>query len=329
MFAAEEKASVLAVDIGGATTDVFSVFPNRSGVQQFHRTVSANLGMSYSIANVLVSAGVDAIRRWLPFFIEPSELRDRLRNKMIRPTTIPQTKEDLYLEQAVCREALRLSLDHHRSLAIDVEGFNTEQGIGSIFAQREVRGDLVRIEKLDVVIGSGGVLSHAPHRLGAALMMIDGFGLQGITHVLVDSIFMMPHLGVLRTVNPDAASTILRRECLVNVCHLIAPVFEKAVGGSGRDLARISFSGRVIGVIRAGEVRVFPLEVGAEGEIEVTPLGKDVDIGGGKGEAVRRVITVGHHGLLTDGRNRPLQGEGSSPDEWVRQQRAIIETLGI
>ena len=41
------------MDIGGATTDVFSVF---DGV--FNRTVSANLGMSYSICNVLTEAGV-------------------------------------------------------------------------------------------------------------------------------------------------------------------------------------------------------------------------------------------------------------------------------
>lgn len=52
--------NVLAVDIGGATTDVFSVF---GGV--FNRTVSANLGMSYSIGNVLAEAGVENLLRWL------------------------------------------------------------------------------------------------------------------------------------------------------------------------------------------------------------------------------------------------------------------------
>ena len=52
--------NVIGVDIGGATTDVFSVF---DGV--FHRTVSANLGMSYSISNVLAEAGLDNILRWV------------------------------------------------------------------------------------------------------------------------------------------------------------------------------------------------------------------------------------------------------------------------
>ena len=40
--------NVVGVDIGGATTDMFSVFS-----EVFNRTVSANLGMSYSISNVL------------------------------------------------------------------------------------------------------------------------------------------------------------------------------------------------------------------------------------------------------------------------------------
>ncbi len=57
--------SVVGVDIGGATTDVFSVF---QGV--FNRTVSANLGMSYSVCNVLAEAGLANVLRWVP-------LRDR------------------------------------------------------------------------------------------------------------------------------------------------------------------------------------------------------------------------------------------------------------
>ena len=50
-----ENIEVVGVDIGGATTDVFSVF---SEDKVFNRTVSANLGMSYSISNVLASTAV-------------------------------------------------------------------------------------------------------------------------------------------------------------------------------------------------------------------------------------------------------------------------------
>jgi uncharacterized protein (TIGR01319 family) len=115
-YAEQEGLNILGVDIGGATTDVFSVFMDPSGERIYNRTVSANLGMSYSICNVLKEAGIENIARWLPFAIEPSEVRNRLRNKMIRPTTIPHTYEDLLIEHAVSREALRLAFEHHNTL---------------------------------------------------------------------------------------------------------------------------------------------------------------------------------------------------------------------
>ena len=58
MIAEKEKITVVGVDIGGATTDIFSVFQGK-----FNRTVSANLGMSYSICNVLAESGLDNVLR--------------------------------------------------------------------------------------------------------------------------------------------------------------------------------------------------------------------------------------------------------------------------
>jgi len=46
--------AVVGVDIGGATTDIFSVFKLPGADETvFNRTVSANLGMSYSVSNVM------------------------------------------------------------------------------------------------------------------------------------------------------------------------------------------------------------------------------------------------------------------------------------
>ena len=98
--AKNEDIEVMGVDIGGATTDVFSVFISE-GSPVFNRTVSANLGMSYSVSNVLASAGLDNVMRWVPFMMDEADLRNRIRNKMIRPTTIPQLLEELIIEQAI------------------------------------------------------------------------------------------------------------------------------------------------------------------------------------------------------------------------------------
>ncbi len=105
------NVNVIGVGLGGATTNVYSVFEGK-----FVRTVSANLGMSYSICNVLKSTGLENISRWVPFEIDDTVLQNILRNKMIRPTTIPMTIDELVIEHAVAREALRTRARLNRSV---------------------------------------------------------------------------------------------------------------------------------------------------------------------------------------------------------------------
>src|SRR5437763_4414395 len=112
--------------------------------------------MSYSICDVLTEAGVENIKRWLLFEVTDADLRNQLRNKMIRPTTIPQRMQDLLIEQAVAREALRLAFDHHRSLARGLEGGAGAAG-GLEFMEGKTTGrTLVDMMKLDMIVGSGG-----------------------------------------------------------------------------------------------------------------------------------------------------------------------------
>jgi uncharacterized protein (TIGR01319 family) len=323
-YAERSRQNVLCVDIGGATTDVFSVFTDRSEDRRlFNRTVSANLGMSYSIANVLVEAGADLIRRWLPFEIGESTVRDLLRNKMIRPTSIPQTVEDLWLEQAVCREALRLSLKHHRSLAVGVDGGQKERGIADVFRQSSDRYELVDLMKLDVVIGSGGVLSHAPSRMQAALMMLEGFGLEGVTQLAVDSIFMMPHLGVLASVHPQAAVEIFEHDCLVHLGCAVVPVYPPQLKVDA--LASIFLDGTKIGQIEIGQVKCLKTSSVGEGTLKVEPLHRKVNVGAGPGQTFERTIRLGECGVVVDGRNRPLL----MPTETASAQKRVYQNLGL
>ncbi|RMG40512.1 MAG: methylaspartate mutase [Candidatus Dadabacteria bacterium] len=323
-FAAKHDLQVLCVDIGGATTDVFSVFKNDQGEAVFNRTVSANLGMSYSIANVLLEAGIDAIARWLPYSMDHHEIRDRLRNKMIRPTSIPQTIEDLMLEQAVCREALRLSLKHHRSLAVGLSGVQQQRGIADIFSQKTSRYELVDMRGLDVVIGSGGVLSHAPNRLSAALMMLDGFGLEGVTQIAVDSIFMMPHLGVFASVYPDAADEIFVEDCLINIAHSIVPVYRERKN-MNLTLARVWVDNNLVGEVVKDSVSVIELGEGMQLTLRVEPLEKHIDVGAGAGKVLEKTIESGMLGLILDGRNRPI----AVKENQVAYQKELLTGLNL
>ena len=66
----------------------------------------------------------------------PYELTNSIANKMIRPTTIPQSLNDLKIEQALAREALRLSFIQHKEFAVSLKGIQQERTISDTFDQK-------------------------------------------------------------------------------------------------------------------------------------------------------------------------------------------------
>ena len=324
----QQKIQVVGVDIGGATTDVFSVFKNREGQGTFNRTVSANLGMSYSISNVLAEAGLENILRWVPFEIDQADLRNRIRNKTIRPTTIPQTLQELIVEQAIAREALRLAFEQHKQLAVELRGTQQQRTISEAFAQTEGGESLVNMLGLDMIVGSGGVLSHAPRRQQAMLMMIDAFQPEGITRLAVDSIFMMPQLGVLAQVNQEAATQVFERDCLVHLGTCIAPVGVAKPGDTCLSV-RVEQAEKetIVDDVPFGQLRLYPLGVGQKAQVRLQP-DRRFDVGGERGNPLETEVTGGVVGLVVDTRGRPLE---ISPDPKLRvaDLKTWMEALNV
>jgi uncharacterized protein (TIGR01319 family) len=299
--AKKEKIAVIGVDIGGATTDVFSVFQ-----EIFNRTVSANLGMSYSVSNVLAEAGIENIMRWLPMELDERNLRNRIRNKMIRPTTIPHALEDLKIEQGIAREALRLAFEQHKSMAVGLKGVQQERTISDAFAQTMTGETLIDLMALNLIIGSGGALSHAPRRNQSALMMVDAFLPEGITRLAVDSIFMMPHLGVLSTVHERSATEVFNKDCLIPLGTCIAPVGQ---GKDGAPALRCSLEYKNKKkeelTVNYGDIVLLPLAEHETAKIILHPE-KGFDIGDGRGKTVEATIEGGVVGIVIDCRGRPF-----------------------
>jgi uncharacterized protein (TIGR01319 family) len=317
-IADEEGIEVVGVDIGGATTDIFSVF---QGV--FNRTVSANLGMSYSVSNVFAEAGLSNVMRWVPFHMDERDLRNRVKNKMIRPTTIPQSLEELIFEQAIAKEALRLAFIQHKSFATVLKGIQQQRTIADAFAQTAGGLTLVNMMTLNMLIGSGGVLSHAPRRDQAALMLMDGFMPEGVTRLSVDSIFMMPQLGVLSTVHTKAAVEVFNKDCLIHLGTCIAPAGELK---EEKEILKYKFQmpngENIEGILKFGEMKKFPLgfdqkEIPLKAKAILEPL-RGFDVGAGKGTKVEREVSGGVTGIILDGRGRPFN---LPTDDKIRVQK--------
>lgn len=310
-----QDKNVVGVDIGGATTDVFSTFKleDAQGKKhfKFNRTVSANLGMSYSVSNVLLEAGIDNIMRWVPFETDEHELRNRIGNKMIRPTTIPQSKEDLIIEQAIAREALRLSFIQHRAFAVGLRGVQQSKSIADAFDESSASDSIIKMLELDMIVGSGGVLSHAPLRSQSAYMLLDAFLPEGITELAVDSIFMMPQLGVLTDVDKPgcekAAMEVFDKDCLIHLSLTICPV---GVAKEGKKVVRVKADlpdgTKLDEWIDANKVSRYDLPYETETEFEIEPA-RGFDVGAGKGKKVIKKLRGGVVGLIIDTRGRPFE----------------------
>ncbi len=305
-IAGKENINVVGVDIGGATTDLFSVFDGA-----FNRTVSANFGMSYSISNVMMETGIENIMKWLPFDIEEIDIRNKIKNKMIRPTTIPQLLEDLILEHAIAREALKLSFVQHKALAVGLKGVQKMKDMSETFERAAEEETLIRMERLDLIVGSGGVLSHAPRRSQAMMMMIDAFQPEGVTMIAVDSIFMMPHLGVLSTINEKAATEVFEKDCLIYLGTCISLINSGKHGSHCLDFVITYSDGEKIeGSMSLGDVKVFKLKEGETAEVEISPA-KKFDLGEGRGKKLLKEVAGGVVGLVIDTRGRPLYFDSS------------------
>ncbi|KQC10052.1 MAG: methylaspartate mutase [Candidatus Cloacimonas sp. SDB] len=322
---------VLGVDIGGATTDVFSVFTEN---HIFNRTVSANLGMSYSISNVLATAGLKEILRWVPFNIDESSLRNMIKNKMIRPTTIPQQLEELVLEQAIAKEALKYAFIQHKEFAVGLKGGQRKREISEAFSQSVSGETIVDMMSLDLLVGSGGVLSHAPRRNQSVMMMIDAFLPEGITRLAVDSIFMMPQLGVLAEISEKAATEVFEKDCLIYLGTCVAPVGKIKPTKTALS-AKIELpNGEIFEEdIKFGEIRLIPLGVEETAEATLKP-GKGLDLGEGKNQTINTTLHGGVVGIVLDTRGRqpfnlPLDLNERVPllKKWMSELKAYPEKI--
>ena len=198
------KTRILAVDVGGATTDVFTAEEGK-----VFRTVSANLGLSYSILNVAELSGISPVREFLQSDFEEIEVWNRIGDKHINPTRLAETPRDMRIEWALATVAIREAVRAHlRVMAVS----SHRQGVLELdvneLLHEHPRGLLTRnafnLRDYGLIIGGGGILSHSP-RSAAAAILVNALRPESKVELAVDSSSILPHLGMLGTVDPDLA----------------------------------------------------------------------------------------------------------------------------
>jgi uncharacterized protein (TIGR01319 family) len=293
--------AIMAIDLGGATTDIFSAV----GGNVF-RTVSANLGMSYSIRNVAELGGIASIQALHPSGLSEADLWNLIGNKQINPTRLPTTVEEMVTEWAVATIAIREAVVEHlhvmQTSAEEVPPLRPDIDDLIRGPRRNWRKELepsgrleLTLEDYDMVIGSGGILSHSP-REAAAMMLIDALQPVGVVELAVDSAFMFPHLGVLAEVNAELAKRLFYDLGIVRLGTVCAPA-----GHEEAQAFRVSgktSKGRTIDeCAESEEVRVIPLAEDEELTLRWTADEEEHEL----------AVHGGVCGLMVDNRTRHIR----------------------
>jgi uncharacterized protein (TIGR01319 family) len=232
LLKSNREGNIMCVDIGGATTDIFSNIN-----EKVYRTVSANYGMSYSISNVMKDAGFEKIREKVSTNISDDEIRNYVSNKMLYPTQNPTCDAYRKIEYVLAGEAIKLSKKHHIEM-----NFNTKQ-IGyldklkkkinrdkfhdHIYYDKKQAAKEFSMKDIGLLIGAGGIIAHADCSLTAAEIIIQGFEPLGVTEIWRDKLFITPHLGKLSQIDENTALHVLENDCFEKLAVSIRPFFTK------------------------------------------------------------------------------------------------------
>ena len=297
------QLDTLAVDVGSSATHVVGLVGGRYG-----STISAQLGIGYSISHVLDQAGVDQILRWLPLELDPEEARNYILNKALRPMTVPDTEEGLLLEQAAAREAIRLTLQRARSRWLG-DGAPADRGL---------------MPAVDLMVGRGQILSAAPSRGQAALIMLDALQPTGVCTLALDQGSLLPQLGALASAYPLAAAQTVERDGLLKLGTVISVSGRGRIGRVAVKLKIEYDDGRTFRAeVPYGELEVIPLLTGQRAVVELRP-GSQFDIGlGSKGRGATTEVDGGALGIIVDARGRPL----SLPEDEQERRSKIREWM--
>ena len=281
-FLAQHYAmNVAAIDIGGGTTTV--MLAGEQG--EFIPMVSTGIGVGASIGDVLQVVGLERIRRWLPFDISEDEVRQFTLHHMLHPQTLPMETRTLALMQAFAREAIMITLEAAR------------------------KNSHIELPDTDLVLGTGGVLAHAPKYGQVAMMLLDALQPRGVTSLVVDNTMLISQLGAVATVAPVMAVQVNENDAVSHRLGTCVIPFGNVQQGQLAVRVGVEYSnGRQSSVdVMGGTIEVIPLQANEQALLTLFPA-PTVDVGLGPGERARAAeeIDGGLVGLIVDARGRPL-----------------------
>lgn len=283
----EPAKGVLGVDLGASATTAAAAFDGHLALG-----VYPQYGLGRGLPGLLKQVSLKQIAGWLPIEVSEEYLLDYIYNKSIHPGSLPVTPDDLAIELALARQAMR------SAVARLAPGLPKE-------SNRPANGGLPMFEP---ILAAGSALTQAPSYGHSLLTLLDALQPAGVTTVVLDQSNLTAPLGAVAGQNPVLVVQVLESSAFLSLATVISPV-SYARPGTPILRLRVTFeSGDETSFeIKQGTLEALPLPMGQSARIRLQPLHR-ADVGmGGPGRAGSVRVVGGALGVVIDARGRPLR----------------------
>lgn len=212
----EGLGDIMAVDLGGATTDVYSIAEGKPTLENVSikglpepfskRTVEGDLGMRYSLTSLAETVNVDGISAQMG--LDEEVINQWIATVSSNPHLLPSSaSSEQEIEQLIAHHAVQVATERHVG---KFEPVYTP--FGQIFT---LTGK--DLSNIPYVIGIGGAIINSLNPTA----ILNGtkkessnlmFAKPNNPKFLVDKSYIFSAMGLLSTVYPDTAINILKRE---------------------------------------------------------------------------------------------------------------------
>ena len=282
----ESTRGLLCVNVGASATSVAAGFNG-----ELTLGVYPQYGLGENLAGLLQETDINDIMRWLQLDISPNMLREYMFQKSLYPSSIPATKDEQALSQAIARQALYLAV---RAAQKDFPAHARPARTGMM-------------PPLDLILGSGGVISEQSSLGQSLLLLLDAIQPVGIMPVLLDQNNLLPLLGVAASRSHYLPVQVIESGAFIGLGTVVS-LIASANYGDQVLRARLKYEDgtEARAEVKFGGLEILPLPSGRTARLSLQPLRRtDAGLGPGKSGAV--TVTGGALGVVIDARGRPLQ----------------------
>ena len=206
----------LAIDIGGATTDVYSMAkgsPTLDNVMEkglpepfSKRTVEGDLGMRYSLKHIYEQIDIEKFLTSNNFTVTESEVADWVEKCTVSPEIIAKTEKEILIEEALAKSAIEIAVERHSGIME-----KTYTPIGEVFS---LTGK--DLSEIPFVIGIGGAIINSPNPEkileGAKYSAKNLYCMKPKSpKYLLDKKYIFAAMGLLSTVDSELALKTAKR----------------------------------------------------------------------------------------------------------------------